>query len=177
VKGAVLVNGVPASGKSTVARSLSAATGWPVLALDTVKDALFAEVGRGDREHSRTLGRAAYHAIFALVGEFPRDAKVIVDAWFGFQPPEILRSHIARAGLERVAEIWCHAPPETIGERYAARVGERDAGHLGLSYVPELIALAQRAAPLGGFPMKRIDTTQPTPDLTAWLEAALSSKM
>ena len=174
MKGAVLVNGVPASGKSTVARNISAATGWPMLALDTVKDALFAEIGRGDREHSRTLGRASYRALFALIGDFPTDAKVIVDAWFGFQPPDILAAHIARAGLRRVAEIWCHAPPETIGARYAARVGERDSGHLGLNYVPELIALAQRAAPLGGFPLRRVDTTQPTPDLRAWIEAALS---
>jgi predicted kinase len=176
VKAAVLVNGVPASGKSTVARTISAATGWPVLALDTVKDALFAEIGRGDREHSRTLGRASYRAIFALVGDFPPDAKVIIDAWFGFQPREVLAAHIARAGLRRVAEVWCHAPPETIGARYAARVGERDAGHLGLSYVPELIALARRATTLGGFPLQRVDTTQPTPDLKSWIAAALSRK-
>lgn len=176
MKAAVLVNGVPASGKSTVARTLCAATGWPVLALDTVKDALFAEIGRGDREHSRTLGRASYRALFALIGDFPDDARVIVDAWFGFQPPEILAAHIARAGLQRVAEIWCHAPPETIGARYAARVGQRDSGHLGASYVPELIALARRAAPLGGFPLQRVDTTRPTPDLRAWIEAALSRK-
>ena len=174
MKAAVLVNGVPASGKSTVARGISAATGWPLLALDTIKDALFEELGVGDRDFSRTLGRASYRAIFSLIAEFPADARVVIDAWFGFQPREVLSDHIARSGLRRVAEIWCHAPPETIGARYVARVGQRSAGHLGLDYAPELIGLARRAAPLGRFPLYRIDTTQPIPDLTNWLETALS---
>ena len=174
MKAAVLVNGVPASGKSTVARAIAAATGWPVLALDTIKEALFEEIGRGDRDDNRRLGRASYRAIFALIADFPADAGVIVDAWFGFQPREVLAAHIARSGLLRIAEIWCHAPADLVGARYGERVGQRSAGHLGLDYVPELIALAQRAAPLGEFPLYRVDTTQPTPDLTEWLEAALS---
>ena len=174
MKAAVLVNGVPASGKSTVARAISAATGWPMLALDTIKEALFEEIGRGNREHNRMLGRASYRAIFALIADFPADANVVIDAWFGFQPREVLSAHIARAGLARVAEIWCHAPAEIIGARYAARVEKRSAGHLGLDYVPELKMLADRAEPLGAFPLYRVDTTQPTPDLTQWLEAALS---
>jgi glucokinase len=174
MKGAVLVNGVPASGKSTVARAISAATGWPLLALDTIKEALFEEIGRGDRDYNRMLGRASYRAIFAAVGDFPANTNIVIDAWFGFQPREILSGHIVRAGLRRIAEVWCHAPPDIVGARYAARVSERSAGHLGLDYVPELVALAQRATPLGGYPLYKVDTTLPSPDLTQWLKGALS---
>ena len=172
MKRAVLVNGVPASGKSTVARDVSRAKGWPLLALDTVKEAFFAHLGTGDRDYNRLLGRASYQAIFALIEDFPEGATAVVDAWFGFQPADILHSHLARAGIGQVAEIWCIAPPQVIGERYRARLGQRHGGHLGESYVPELIELAGRARPLGSYPLFEVDTTGPL-DLAAlggWLD-------
>ena len=160
LKSAVLVNGVPASGKSSVARAVAAATGWPVLTLDTVKEALFNHLGPGDREHNRLLGKASYEALFALVADFPPAATVVVDAWFGFQPLEVLQRHVQRAGLGRVVELWCHAPPETVARRYLGRVGSRAAGHLGAEYAPELQLLAAQARPTGLFPVVEIDTTQ-----------------
>lgn len=176
MKRAVLVNGVPASGKSTVARTVAAAKGWPLLTLDTVKEAFFAHLGTGDRDYNRLLGKASYQAIFALIGDFPDGAIAAVDAWFGFQPVEVLNEHLARAGIGKVAEVWCHAPAAIIGERYRARLGHRHAGHLGESYIPELIDLAGRAEPLGSFPLFEVDTTSPL-DITAlapWLETALN---
>ena len=176
MKSAVLVNGVPASGKSTVARAIAAATGWPLLTLDTIKEALFAHLGLGDRDHNRLLGRASYEAMFGLVGDFPEGGTVIADAWFGFQPPEVLGRHLARAGITDVAELWCHAPADVIGARYAERLDQRSAGHLGTEYVPELIELAARAKPLGTFPLYEIDTTKEikTDGIVRWLRDRFS---
>jgi glucokinase len=157
MKRVVLVNGVPASGKSTLARALATETGWPALALDTVKEALFAHLGAGDRDRNRLLGRASYQAIFAAIGDFPAGATAIVDAWFGFQPREVLVGHLQRAGVERVVEVWLRASPELVGARYAERAKRRIDGHPGLEYVPELEELARRAAPLGGFPLIEVD--------------------
>jgi glucokinase len=156
----VMVNGVPASGKSGVAKALAQATGWPRLTLDTVKGPFLAELAPVDRLQNRTLGRAAYNAIFDLIADAPTGT-FLMDAWFGFQPAEIFTAGLARAGVDTVAEIWCHAPPEVTGARYAARVATRDAGHPGLDYVPELIALAERAQPMGQGPVYPVDTTQP----------------
>ena len=171
----VLVNGVPASGKTTVARAVADAKGCPLLALDTIKEAFFAHLGTGDRDFNRLLGRASYQAIFAAIAEFPAGTTTVVDAWFGFQPLDVLQSHLARAGITRVAEIWCHAPPEMIGERYRARLAHRHAGHLGESYVPELVQLAGSARPLGSYPLLEIETTRPldVPALEQWLSAVL----
>ena len=171
MKRVILVNGVPASGKSTLARALSRLSGSPLLALDTIKEALFAELGVGDRLYNRTMGRASYRAIFAAIGDFPPASTVVVDAWFGFQPRDLLDEHLAHAGVGRAVELWCAAPPETIGARYAARVAKRSAGHLGASYVPELIELTKRAEPLGGFPLLRIDATKPfdVEEILAWV--------
>ncbi len=161
MKRAVLVNGVPASGKSTAARAVSRAFGWPLFALDTVKEPFFAELGGGDRAFNRALGRASYAAIFDTIAGFPSPHTVVVEAWFGFQPPDVLAGHLARAGIGAAVELWCHAPAEALAARYAARVPQRPAGHPGLEYVPELVALAERAAPLGMFPLLRVDTTRP----------------
>jgi predicted kinase len=177
MKRAVLVNGVPASGKSTVARAVSKAKGWPLLTLDTIKEAFFAHIGTGDRDYNRLLGRASYQAIFALIADFPDGATAVVDAWFGFQPVELLQGHLERAGVGGVAEIWCHAPAEIIGERYRTRLEMRHSGHLGASYIPELMALAERARPLGAYPLLDVDTTRPLDSavLAEWLESAFTA--
>jgi glucokinase len=166
---------VPASGKSSVARALADATGWPVLTLDTIKNPFLTVLPPGDRLFNRTLGRASYAAIFDLIADAPAGSSFILDAWFGFQPLETLTEGLARAGVSEVAEIWCHAPPDTIGARYAARLDSRPAGHPGAEYVPELIALAARARPTGIAPCHDIDTTRP-PDMAAlrrFLDTAL----
>lgn len=161
MKKAILVNGVPASGKSTVARALARRFGAPLMTLDTVKEPLFHHVGIGDREHNRKLGRASYEIIFAAVGEWPDDALVVVDAWFGFQPPEVLERHLLTAGIGRTVELWCTAPGPVLAERYLSRTGARSPGHPGPEYAPELVALSARAAPIGRGPLLAIDTTEP----------------
>jgi glucokinase len=175
-KRAVLVNGVPASGKSGIARALSDATGWPVLTLDTIKNPFLQELGPVDREGNRTLGRASYAAIFGLMRDAPAGSTFIIDAWFGFRPPEVLEAGLAHAGIERTAEVWCSAPPDVVGARYGARVGDRPQGHPGAEYVPELIALAGRASPLRRGPLREEDTTRPLdlPALLAWVRDALA---
>ncbi len=155
----VLVNGVPASGKSGVALGLSRATGWPVLSLDTIKNEFLAEIEQVDRPFNRTLGRASLRAMFALVEQARPGETLILDAWFGFQPPEFLAGLIDAVGPAAIAEIWCSAPPETIGARYAARVASRPHGHPGMDYVPELIALAARAEPSRFGPVVETETT------------------
>jgi glucokinase len=175
MKRVVLVNGVPASGKSTVARAVSHAEGWPLLTLDTVKEAFFEHLGTGDRDYNRLLGKASYQAIFALIADFPESATAVVDAWFGFQPADVLEKHLARAGVVKIAEVWCHAPAEIVGKRYRSRLSRRHSGHLGASYIPELIELAGRARPLGNYPLFEVDTTRPL-DLAVlldWLDRAL----
>ena len=135
-------------------------TGWLLFTLDRVKEPFFDELGIGDREFNRALGRASYAAIWSLVADAPNDATVVVDAWFGFQPIEILEGHLTRAGVGATAEVWCHASNDTVVARYEARFGERHPGHPGASYLPELVALNERAKPLQRGPILDVDTTK-----------------
>ena len=154
----ILVNGVPASGKSTVAAIIARRLSMPILALDTIKEAFFDHLGVGDRDHSRLLGKASYQAIFSTIAGFPTGLGAIVDAWHKFQPLEVLQGHLVRASAGPVLEVWCHAPPAVIAERYRARTSLRHEGHLPASYAEELAALAARATPLGIGPTVDIAT-------------------
>ncbi|WP_082652761.1 ROK family protein [Aureimonas sp. AU12] len=169
-KRVVLVNGVPASGKSTVAAGLTQATGWPRLSLDTVKTPFLEEIEAVDRPFNRVLGRASLKAMFAIVAEAPAGTTFVLDAWFGFQPRPLVLDLLATSGAAEVAEVWCTAPPATIGERYLRRVSARAPGHPGADYVPELVALAERAEPVGLHPPIAIDTRLPL-DLDALRDA------
>lgn len=161
MKRAVFINGVPASGKSTVARAVADTYRWPLFALDTVKEPFFDALDHVDRALNSRLGTAAYRAIFDTIRAFPRPHTVIVEAWFGFRPLELLQSHMASAGIGEAVELWCHAPASIVCERYAARVPLRPAGHPGLAYIPELEVLVANAKPLGVFPSHSIDTSKP----------------
>lgn len=159
---AILVNGVPASGKSTVAKQvvqalLDRGVCSVPLGIDTVKEGLFAQLGTGDRGYNRMLGRASYHAIFNSVAAFPDTLVPVIDAWHGFQPESVLRDHIARAGIDRVIEVWCAVTPETAAERYRARAATRDTGHLPASYADELFELAGSARPVALGPVLLMD--------------------
>lgn len=155
----VMVNGVPASGKSAVARKLAKATGWPLLSLDTVKNPFLEEIDGVDRPFNRKLGRASLKAMFSVLAAAPAGTTFIMDAWFGFQPRELLAELVAKSEVDAIAEVWCAAPPEVIGARYGARAGKRLPGHPGADYVPELIALAARAEPTRFGPVIEVDTT------------------
>jgi glucokinase len=163
-KRVVLVNGVPASGKSSLAKLLSQRTGWPVISLDGIKNPFLEHIGGVDREFNRTLGKASYQAIWSLIREAPPGSTFIVDAWFGFQPKTLLEAYIEKAGVDRVAELWCKVPGTVAGERYASRLKDRLPGHPGAEYVSELVVLADQAEPMGCSPVMMLDQTK-EPDM------------
>lgn len=173
----MLINGIPATGKTTIARGIGARLHLPVLSLDTVKEALFEELGTagGDREYGRSLNRASMLAIWSLIAEFPPDATVVVEAWFRMPPHDVVLQGLERAGIDRWVEVWCHASPDTLPARYAART--RHPGHPPASYATELAALAGVARPMAIAPCLSVDTTDfaavDIDEIVRWARATL----
>lgn len=174
---AVLVNGVPASGKTTIARAIGARLELPVLSLDAVKEALYDEFGNagGDREYGRALGRASMQVIWSLIADFPAGSTVVVESWFRLPPHDVVLRGLERAGIDRWAEVWCHAPAQVLMDRYATRA--RTPFHPGPEYATELGQLSQIARPMAITPVLEVETTDmPSLDLDAiagWVQDKL----
>jgi glucokinase len=174
---AILVNGVPASGKSTIARELAEAFHIPIVELDVIKEALFDVLGTGDRDYNRLMGRACREIIWSLIPYFPKDAALIIDIWFNFPPYDWVLEGLSKAGITRFVEVWCHAKGEELSTRYLSRVGLRHEGHPGKEYIPELLDVAARAHPINLSDVFRVDTTYPDQvdkqGITAWVAERL----
>lgn len=65
----LIVTGLPATGKTRLARKFAGEHGWPLLAKDTVKEWLFDHLGTGDAAWSRALSDASFTIMFALARE------------------------------------------------------------------------------------------------------------
>ena len=107
-KTAILINGIPASGKSTITRLLAETFSLPVLTIDGIKEPFMARLAPVDRPMNRQLGCAAYEVIWSIVGASPASMVWLIDAWFGFQPRETLQRLLQQAGVEQVIEVWNH---------------------------------------------------------------------
>ncbi|MGG8469751.1 AAA family ATPase [Rahnella sp. PAMC25617] len=156
-KRVILVNGIPASGKSRLAVELSAHSGWLQLSLDGIKNPFLQRLENVDRPFNRVLGLASYQVIWDIIGGAPQGSTFIVDAWFGFQPQEVLQDYLQRAGVTQVVEIWCQIDAELVAGRFASRLGERLPGHVGAEYIPELKILAGNARPITSGPVYSVD--------------------
>lgn len=60
------MSGPPASGKTTVAVPLAGALALPLVAKDTIKEALMDALGADNLVRSRELGRATFAVLYAL---------------------------------------------------------------------------------------------------------------
>jgi len=162
---AILVNGMPASGKSTIGGALAEMLGCPFLSKDRIKEPL-AEIA-GPTIASRAIGGIAMDTVWAMAGAV--EAGVVVDAvWLPERDRGFLEAGLTAAGSPRVVEVWCDVDravaEERLRERYAPSAPGRHGVHGGLE---DLLAFWEQhgstAGPVGPsastpWPVVRIDT-------------------
>jgi predicted kinase len=128
-----LVTGLPATGKTTLARALAHALAAPLLSKDGIKEPLFDTLGAADRAASRRLSDASFAVLFALADEFlARPGAVVIEG--NFRPGEhepALRALLARHAPVSCTQVLCRIPEPLRQQRLAARAADaaRHPGH------------------------------------------------
>ncbi|MGI8405493.1 MAG: AAA family ATPase [Thermomicrobiales bacterium] len=126
----IIVSGSPGSGKTTLARKLGDALGFPVIARDAIKEVLMNGMPPASRQESMRLGGASwpmmYGVLDTLIGRVPG---VIIESNFrrGISEPEL----VPRVNRCHAIVLHCTARWGTIESRIQARQGDpnRHQGH------------------------------------------------
>jgi chloramphenicol 3-O-phosphotransferase len=147
----IIVSGVPASGKSTVARLIARELALPVLDKDDFLESMFEDGGSGDAELRRKFSRLADQE---LRNQAERSNGAIIASWWK-HPLSSVDSGTRTDWLASLpgtrVEVHCCCSPGVAARRFAER--QRHPGHLDSrwSYAELLTRFTQDASlgPLG----------------------------
>lgn len=162
----IIVNGLPASGKTTLATQLSAELSLPLFSKDAIKetlaDALTAFHSREEAslEWSHQLGLAAAACLWRLLSDAGGRA-IIESPWLAHLRP-IVALELDQLRILTHDEIWCDIPLSLARERFESRALERHWIHSESSGSKDADweMWGRMAEPLGLGTVHRVDTTK-----------------
>lgn len=139
----LLVVGRPASGKTTISRTIAERWNLPIVAKDALKERLFDSVGTADRDWSRQLGRAAFSLLdYVIELQLQSGKPFVVDAAYDAKYENAKFQQWQQEYGFTAVQVHCVARPEELVRRFAERAagGSRHPGHADQDSVEEFRA-------------------------------------
>lgn len=137
---AIILSGLPASGKSSVSAALRDALGYPVIEKDRIKECLFDTLGFQSHDEKRRLDAAASRILLQTMETlFDAGQSLIADNNFDTAAGEALDQLLLKYRPRRVT-ILLSAREDVLYERYVTRdrAGLRHPGHAQQNHYPPL---------------------------------------
>lgn len=181
----IIVNGLPGSGKTTLAKRLAADLSLPIFSRDGIYETLFDALSDDMPQPPASLGTASFRLLYSIVGSvLAARQSVIIEGFFG--RPDLRTDEfidLQRRHNFESFQILCKADGAVLLERFLARANsaDRHAGHADMDWLEQnrdrLLRGLLPPLALGG-QLVEIDTTTPDSfdyaDLLRWVHSALA---
>ncbi len=134
----IIVAGMPATGKSTVAKRLHEHFGYPVFEKDAIKECLFDTLGFEDYAGKRRLDVASNRILLHMISQMlSAGCSLIVDNNFDEESSDALAA-LVRSRAVHCVTVFMTGDPQTLYERYFERDsgGRRHPGHAMQTHYP-----------------------------------------
>lgn len=136
----IIVTGLPATGKTALARRLAESLQVPLLNKDFFKESIFDGLGQADRAFSKKVGHVAYKLLYKLAEDLMKAGfSFVIESNFNAQMDSPTFVKFQKAYPVKFVQILCHAEGSVLVERFRKRAEseERHPGHLDLENLEE----------------------------------------
>lgn len=139
----IVLSGLPASGKSTLGRTIAKALSLPMLDKDEILEALFESRGIGSADWRRQLSRIADQE---LIERATKLSAAVIASWWRHPSSSVASGTPSDWLLSlqvEIVELYCVCSPSVAASRFVGRV--RHAGHLDGRHTFEVLLAGFRA--------------------------------
>lgn len=156
----LVVSGLPAAGKTTLAAPLAQDLGWPLVTKDDYKGLLYAHLPELPQARGGPLSFALMFHVAGVILAAGTSAVIETHFHRGVSEPHLLG--LAGASGARLLQLYCGAPLDTLRARHAARVAAGTRPGIDLPFEHAELPPHAGWSPLDlGAPLLRLDTAQP----------------
>ena len=74
----ILINGLAATGKTTIAKEISAKTSIPLITKDDIKELFYDKLGTNTRDYSSLLGAASFETLYIIAQTFLSNGQSVI---------------------------------------------------------------------------------------------------